>query len=58
MANSTFFMAMDLSQAVGAVLLGAVAGFAGMASVFGVCAVITFFTLLAYLILRKRGFVE
>lgn len=34
LANSTFFMAMDLANAVGAPLLGVAAGFAGLGSVF------------------------
>lgn len=56
LANSTVFMAMDLGMAVGAVSLGIFADFAGLAQIFLLCAIIVFATLLAYLILRKKGF--
>jgi MFS family permease len=54
-ATSTFFMAMDLSQAVGAPALGAVAGAAGTGSVFLVAAALTGTSLAAYLAFRARG---
>ncbi|WP_328600737.1 MFS transporter [Actinomadura physcomitrii] len=54
-ANSTFFMAMDLSQAVGALALGAVAGQAGTGSVFPVAAALTGTSLAVYLAFLARG---
>jgi hypothetical protein len=48
-------MAMDLSQAVGAPALGAVAGAAGTGSVFLVAAALTGTSLAAYLAFRARG---
>jgi len=58
MANSTVFMAMDLGMAVGAVSLGIFADYCGLANMFLLCAVIVFASLLAYLILMKKGFYE
>ncbi|WP_165978193.1 MFS transporter [Actinomadura darangshiensis] len=54
-ANSTFFMAMDLSQAVGAVTLGAVAGATGTGSVFLVTAALSTASLTGYLVLKSRS---
>ncbi|MFF7333973.1 MFS transporter [Streptomyces sp. NPDC008150] len=56
-ANSTFFMAMDLSQAIGAVALGAVAGVAGTGAVFPISAGLMSVACVAYVVLRRRGFV-
>ncbi|GAA5003767.1 MFS transporter [Streptomyces hyderabadensis] len=58
LANSTFFMAMDLSQAVGAVALGALAGLTGIGMVFLASSGVLVATAVAYLTLRSRGFVE
>jgi len=58
LANSTFFVALDLSQAIAATVLGAIAGMTGLGSIFGISAGIAALTLLAYLVLRKRGFVQ
>jgi MFS family permease len=54
MANSTFFMSLDLGFAIGAVSLGAIADFAGMGAIFGFGSIIALLTCLAYLILRKN----
>ncbi|MFB4296669.1 MFS transporter [Actinomadura sp. NTSP31] len=54
-ANSTFFMAMYLSQAVGAVGLGAVAGVVGTGRVFLVAAALTATSLALYLTFRARS---
>ena len=54
LANSTFFMSIDLGQAIGAVSLGAIADFAGMGSMFGFGAIVTFLTALIYFFLRKK----
>ena len=54
LANSTFFMSIDLGQAIGAVSLGAIADFAGMGSIFGFGAIVTFLTGLAYFFLRNK----
>lgn len=56
-ANSTFFMAMDLSQAIGAVTLGAAAGVAGTGSVFQISAATMSVACVSYVVLRRRGFV-
>ena len=58
LANSTVFMTMDLGMAVGAVSLGVFADFAGLPQIFLLCAIIVFATLLAYLILLKKGFYD
>jgi predicted MFS family arabinose efflux permease len=55
LANSTFFMAMDLGGAVGAVALGAMADYAGLSSIFlagGGLALVGFF---GYLYMHRRG---
>ena len=51
-------MTMDLGMAVGAVSLGVFADFAGLPQIFLLCAIIVFATLLAYLILLKKGFYD
>jgi len=57
LANSTYFMALDLAQAIGAVTLGAFAELAGMSTVFLLAAAIATATCGTYLTLRARGFV-
>ncbi|KAA9159030.1 MFS transporter [Amycolatopsis acidicola] len=58
LANSTFFMAMDLSQAIGAVALGALASAAGTGSVFVGAAAMAVLTFVLYFVLRARGFLS
>ena len=58
LANSTFFMAMDLGQAVGASVMGVVAGYAGLGSIFLTGAIFVAITLFGYLMLNRRGFVR
>jgi MFS family permease len=55
LANSTFFMAMDLGGAVGAVALGVMADYVGLGSIFLAGAGITLLTLFGYLLLHKKG---
>ncbi|BBB00305.1 hypothetical protein RVR_7310 [Actinacidiphila reveromycinica] len=54
LANSTFFMAMDLSQAVDAAALGALAGLAGTGSVFLASAALVAASAVAFVALRSR----
>jgi MFS family permease len=58
LANSTFFMAMDLSQAVDAAALGALAGLAGTGSVFLASSGVVAASAAGFLALRSRGFVK
>ncbi|WP_335974503.1 MFS transporter [Streptomyces sp. CA2R106] len=55
LANSTFFMAMDLSQAVDAAALGALAGLAGTGSVFLASAAVVAASAVAFVVVRSRG---
>lgn len=55
LANSTFYMMMDLGTASGAVALGAMADYTGLASIFLTGAILVFITLLAYLFFERRG---
>jgi len=54
MANSTFFMSLDLGFAIGAVSLGVIADFAGIGAVFGFGAMVTALACLAYFIFRNQ----
>lgn len=56
LANSTFFMALDLSQAVDAAVLGALAGAAGTGAVFVVSAGVVAASAAAFFVLRSCGF--
>jgi len=58
LANSTFFMAIDLGQAVGAYAMGVLAGYAGLGSIFLMGALFAAITLFGYLLLRRKGFVR
>jgi len=49
-------MAMDLSQAIAAVLLGAAASMLGIGSVFIVGVIVLLSTLAGYVLLHGRGF--
>lgn len=55
LANSTFFMAMDLGGAVGAVALGFMADHTGLPSIFLAGAGLTAGALIAYLVMHGRG---
>lgn len=55
LANSTFFMAMDLGGAVGAVALGAMADYAGLSSIFLAGGGLALVGLLGYLYMHRRG---
>ncbi|WP_399892862.1 MFS transporter [Streptomyces sp. BBFR51] len=57
-SNATVFMAMDLSRALGAVGLGALAGLTGIGSVFVASSGVVAATSLTYLGLRARGLVK
>jgi MFS family permease len=58
LANSTFFMALDLSQAVDAAVLGALAGAAGTGAVFVVSAGVVAASAAAFFVLRSCGFLS
>jgi len=51
-ANSTFFMSMDLAQAVGGVSLGSLAAVVGMGPIFGVCAAATALAFVVFAAMR------
>ncbi len=55
MANSTYFMALDLSQAVDAAAFGVLAGVTGTGSVFVVAAGVVAASAVAFLALRSHG---
>ena len=55
LANSTFFMAMDLGTAVGAYAMGLLAYYAGLGSTFLAGATLTAITLFGYLLLERKG---
>jgi predicted MFS family arabinose efflux permease len=55
LANSTFFMALDLSQAVDAALLGALASAAGTGAVFVVSSGVVAASAVAFVVPRTRG---
>jgi MFS family permease len=55
LANSTFFMAMDLGVAVGAYAMGMIAHYAGLGFPFLTGAMLTAITLLGYLLLDRKG---
>jgi len=58
LANSTFFMSMDLGCAAGAVVLGVMADRMGLSSIFLAGAVLTFVTLLLYLYMEGKGWLR
>jgi MFS family permease len=55
LANSTFFMAMDLGGAAGAVVLGAMADYAGLGSIFLTGAGLALVGFLGYLYMHRKG---
>ena len=55
LANSTFFMALDLSQAVDAAVLGALAGVAGTGAVFAASSCVVAAAAVVFLLLRSCG---
>ena len=55
LANSTFFMAMDFGGALGAIMLGAMADFTGLGSIFLAGSGLTLVALVLYLHMHKRG---
>ena len=58
LANSTFFMAMDLGMAVGASTMGVVASYAGMGFIFLLGAMLTALILFGYLVLDRKGYLH
>lgn len=55
LANSTFYMMMDLGTASGAVALGVMADYTGLESIFLTGAILVFVGLLGYLFFERRG---
>ncbi|KAA9164002.1 MFS transporter [Amycolatopsis acidicola] len=58
MANSTFFMSLDLANAIGAVLLGFAADFGGLRSSFEAAAALMAVALALLLVLSKLGVIS
>jgi MFS family permease len=58
LANSTFFMAMDLGNAVGAYAMGVLAGYTGLGSIYLTGAALAAIPLIGCLLLNQKGFLR
>jgi len=56
MANSTYFMMMDIGTAMSGVIFGAVADVAGYVSIYAIASAIVICTLLLFRMMRRKGF--